>query len=679
MQYDGSVWINTKIDSDGMVKGFDRIKNSAGDVAKTVQKVGTVIEDAFAVAGDSTAVKKACDSLGDLTKSFADLGKQLEKEKQKLATLKEDYAYLSEQLDVMNNPSGTGFDMDLDTYLEYSEALKTIPEEIKKQEAEVERLERQWQKSSEAIEKAVSKVTETVKTEMEKQSEVIEDASPAPIAEGFAKAGTSAEKFGGRLRKLAAAAFVFNIIRKGLSTIVSYFGSALMANNNFANAVNRLKGSLQVAFQPIYETILPALIKLVEWLNVAVQAVGRFFAALTGKSYSQMQKNAQSLNNAMNGTDESADNAADSVEDVKDAIKDTGKEAKKAEKYLAGFDEINRMLKDDTDDLSDSLEKVEDVDYGNLASGNNDGSIFEEVKLPEALESAIEKLALRFKDIFFEWENLNAEVITEKLLAALMAIGGGLLGFSLLGGSGALIGIAVGAALAVVLSAFIFDGDGKLSAQEILQSLIAVAGVIGGGLIGFSIGGPLGGLIGATVGAALTILLSKVVFDEDGSISASELVKSLGAIVTFLTTLGAVSAIKNLGGINTALTGIKTVATSITKNVLPVMSTALAAIKTGLGSVVSWFTNTLIPAASGAITAIATALGLTVGQFVAIAAAIAVAIALVVIYWDEIKNFFTVTFPNALKQAGEWIHKKTQEIALWFSDLKEKIKGKETR
>ena len=557
MQYDGSVWINAKIDTDGMVKGFERIKDGAGDVASTVKKVGTVIEDAFAVAGNSTAVKKACDSLGDLTKSFADLGKQLEEEKKKLATLKEDYAYLSEQLDPLKNPGGAGFNMDLDTYLDYTEALKALPAEIAKQEAVVEKYENQWRRSSQAIEQAVTKVTETVTRELDKQADAAEkaaerkedaaekeieannriaesqmDEATGSVSAGFEKASKSAGTFSTRLKSIAAAAFVFNVVRKGLSSIVSYFGKALMANNQFANAVNSLKFSLQVAFQPIYEAILPALLKLVQWLNYAVQAVGRFFAALAGKDYSEMRKNAQALNNAMNGTSDAMQDAADSTNDASDSIdkvgdslKDTNKKAKEAEKSLAGFDEINRMIKEDAEDLTDTLDnlnKDDNFDYTeNIDPGNANNTIesptFEEFKFPEEWAAAIDQLAMRVHDIFFEWEDLNAEVITQKLLTALGAIAGGLIGFSLLGIKGALFGIAIGAVLSILLSTIIFDGDGKLSSREIAKLLVSALSTIAGGLIGFAVGGPGGAVIGALIGLGVSFAINSFDFEKYGS------------------------------------------------------------------------------------------------------------------------------------------------------------------
>ena len=107
--------------------------------------------------------------------------------------------------------------------------------------------------------------------------------------------------------------------------MTKYFGSALKSNKEFVAASAQLKGALLTAFQPIYEFIAPAITYLIKLLTVAAQAIGQFFAAISGKSYSQMQKNAEGLYNEAN------------------AINAVGGAAKEAKKQLMGFDEINRL------------------------------------------------------------------------------------------------------------------------------------------------------------------------------------------------------------------------------------------------------------------------------------------------------------------------------------------------
>jgi len=91
----------------------------------------------------------------------------------------------------------------------------------------------------------------------------------------------------------------------------------------------------------------------------AAQAIGHIFSSLTGKSYTQMAKNAKALHEQANATEE------------------VGESAKKAQKHLASFDEIEKLSSNDTVstaiDSQKSTEpdftKLEDQDYQSKLEG----------------------------------------------------------------------------------------------------------------------------------------------------------------------------------------------------------------------------------------------------------------------------------------------------------------------
>lgn len=114
-------------------------------------------------------------------------------------------------------------------------------------------------------------------------------------------------------------------IKKVFDQFKQYLDSSLKKNQEYAASMRALKGSIAAAFQPIYEIAAPAIIHLVQLLNMVIQAIGRFIAALSGKSYSQMLKNAQALSKQ------------------KDLLNGVGGAAKDAARQLMSFDEINRL------------------------------------------------------------------------------------------------------------------------------------------------------------------------------------------------------------------------------------------------------------------------------------------------------------------------------------------------
>lgn len=88
----------------------------------------------------------------------------------------------------------------------------------------------------------------------------------------------------------------------------------------------------------------------------------------------------------------------------------------------------------------------------------------------------------------------------------------------------------------------------------------------------------------------------------------------------------------------------------------------------------TWITGTLVPAITTALGGIAGALGISVGWVVAIVAAVAAAVAAIVIYWDEIKAFFTETIPQIWEQFVGWLGGVLAGAAELFGKAWESIK-----
>lgn len=148
--------------------------------------------------------------------------------------------------------------------------------------------------------------------------------------------GTSAKKSGGllstmasRLKGILLSLFIFNWISKGFNAMVSAMKEGFRNLAQYSKDYNaqmsalksscaQFKNSLAAAFEPIVNMAIPYLVKLINWLIKAADAIAQFMAILQGKStYTRAKK--QNI-------------------DYAKSLDTTTKSAKKA---LAAFDELN--------------------------------------------------------------------------------------------------------------------------------------------------------------------------------------------------------------------------------------------------------------------------------------------------------------------------------------------------
>lgn len=143
---------------------------------------------------------------------------------------------------------------------------------------------------------------------------------------------------------------LMNTIIKGLTDMFSYIGSAFMTNQQFANSLLQIKSNLEVAFQPIYQAVLPAINSLVSALATATAYIASFLSEIFGTTYQQSFNSASAMQKnigAMNQTEKAAKKTADSLGSVgssaKKATDNINQAANASKKGLAGFDAINKL------------------------------------------------------------------------------------------------------------------------------------------------------------------------------------------------------------------------------------------------------------------------------------------------------------------------------------------------
>ncbi|MGM1047599.1 MAG: phage tail protein [Bacillota bacterium] len=204
----------------------------------------------------------------------------------------------------------------------------------------------------------------------------------AGAGSSFNNAGRNANKMGNSftqaMGRILKQVFVFAVLYKAIRGFNDYMMGALKTNAQFAASLNAIQTNLRVAFQPIYEAILPAINALMSFLAKATAYIAAFISALFGKTYQQSYQ------------------AAKGIETAKKAMEGYGKKAKKAGKEakgaLAGFDELNTL------DFSKNDAGVDD------GGGGGGGSKGFEMQMPDmditGIQAKMDELAAQVKAAF---------------------------------------------------------------------------------------------------------------------------------------------------------------------------------------------------------------------------------------------------------------------------------------
>lgn len=305
----------------------------------------------------------------------------------------------------------------------------------------------------------------------------------------------------------AAIKFITDGFKEGLdnayqfSKVTGYELAGTM--DRLASSSLKMKNQLGSAFGGLIMAIEPILLQIIALVTRAANALAQFMAIIGGKSTYLK--------------------AVDTVKEYGEAVGGAGEAAKEAMKYLAPFDELNRLPGDNGSSSG-----------GGGGSTPDYSAMFEETPVSQAIQDFASDFKITVSDVLFDWTNLTPEQIAEKVLAGLFALTGAGVGFILGGVPGALVGSIIGLTLGLVADTFIFNHDGVLSKSEIAHSLQYVLNGLAGGIIGFSIGGPGGALIGVAVGLGASLLLEAAQFLNgstpiDTSVLLDQLTVALGA------------------------------------------------------------------------------------------------------------------------------------------------------
>lgn len=482
-QADGSVLIEANLTVDQAEKNLEKLKKKIGETESEIEKTRKERDEASEKGLFSAA--------------------ELDKEKAKLREMRKD---LEEMRSVARDKSfseGARVDAKM--------AIPGMKESVEDQATRVRMLQAEYNQLSKSVERYDEKLKDAERTLEEQKQEagalILKINSVSDSARAMAKAQheaeKSAERFGARIREVTRSALIFTVITQALGKLREWTGKVIQTNVEAATSFAQLKGALLTLAQPLVEVIIPALITFLNILTRVVSVAAQLVSAIFGKTASQSQAAAKSLNDqtkALEGVGSAADEAAGS---------------------LAGFDEINTIQTQSKSggggaraaseplfnlDFSMEAEKLQNL-LGLIASV---GAAFLAWKLGDnflgqlstflGLMVAVGGAVTFARNMWDAWQNgLNAENLLGMLGGALALV----LGLGIAFGS---IGAGIGLIVSGVLMFVTAVHDAIENGWDFHNTLLAIVGLFSAGLgIGILTGNWLPLLIGALAGILLAI------------------------------------------------------------------------------------------------------------------------------------------------------------------------------
>lgn len=389
-QYDGSIRINTEIETRNvnsqMLRLTNEIKKTAKEISTLQEKMESLGKSKIPTAEYAEIQKQIADAENRMNKLIASQDRFLSLGgKESSSTYKRMQYDIDELANTVKYATGELRDLEetgkafipgTDT-AEYAKMAQQVENLNDKLEVSNRRLEEMKQKqqpveqSYNRMKNAASQMANTVKK--------VGDNSK----KSFSTAATQANKMSKSVNRahmsftrMLAMSVAFSTVFRALSAITSGVGAGftnLMGySNQFAETVQSLKNALTTlgnafatAFAPIISVVIPALNALISALSTAMTYIAQFVAILGGNStFIRAKKVQDSYNDSLNGT---------------------ASAAKKAASALAKFDDLDVLQQQD--------------DSGGSGAGTDAGDMFEEVPVDPALVNWLDTLKDKLKPI----------------------------------------------------------------------------------------------------------------------------------------------------------------------------------------------------------------------------------------------------------------------------------------
>ena len=474
-QADGSIIIDTEINSDGMSAGSREIESSLRKMANELNGVS---------AKTKASIEKQIDSFSKLGREYARQSEKVEELKRKVAEYgnqkipTEEYKTLQEKIETTTEKmnelikaqewfKSNGGDVNSNIFRDQQRYVDELEDSIKNTKEKLADLEKSGKafKSVENTElpksdmeklavaedklanindrlntsyKSIKGTVDEYKSKTLKASDANDKMSSSgkrasKSIKGVSKSAGGARMSLGRmlgmslLMSVAFRAFsaVMSGIKEGFDNLSQYSSDTNNSLSMLWSSLVRLQNSLATAFAPILSVVAPILSKFIDMISTAASYVSMFFAFLSGKkTYTKAIAVQKDYAKSLDKTASSAKKDADSTKDVADATEDA---TDATEDYLSPLDDLNRYT--EQQDKNNSGSKNPSSSTPNTGGGSGTSPMFEKVAISNGFSSLMDDILDKLKqirDIFMSgfWDGLgDYKPMLEELQNDLTSIG----------------------------------------------------------------------------------------------------------------------------------------------------------------------------------------------------------------------------------------------------------------
>lgn len=197
-------------------------------------------------------------------------------------------------------------------------------------------------------------------------------------------------------------------VKEGSDNLVQYSDTYNKSISGMVSSLLYLKNAWAAAFAPIINVVAPYVSAFIDMMARALNTVGQFMAALTGKGFVVQAKKAWKDYGA---------SIADTSKNASKGLNNANDAAKKLKKTILGFDELNVLTSND--DTSSNGGSGSGSGSGGGYTGPSPSDMFETIKVPDSMKD----LADKFKEALAKSDFTDiGRMISDKLSNALESI-----------------------------------------------------------------------------------------------------------------------------------------------------------------------------------------------------------------------------------------------------------------